>query len=144
MTLDKRSFGKHMHLCMSNYKLIIRTLCIRGCTSFTRLSMVLDLVNLKARFGWSDKSFNELLVVLKKMLPGNNTLPKNWYEAKKILCLVGMEHQKIHACPNDYILYRNQFADMCKCPTCGVSQYKVKDGEGSQHATTNNDRPTKV
>ena len=28
-----------------------------GCTTFTRLSGVLALVNLKARFGWSDKSF---------------------------------------------------------------------------------------
>ena len=30
-----------------------------GCTTFTRLSTVLALVNLKARFGWSDKSFTE-------------------------------------------------------------------------------------
>ena len=37
-----------------------------GCTSFTRLSAVLALVNLKARFGWSDKSFTELLMLLKK------------------------------------------------------------------------------
>ena len=30
-----------------------------GCLTFTRLSVVLALVNLKARFGWSDKSFTE-------------------------------------------------------------------------------------
>ena len=40
-----------------------------GCTSFTRLSAVLALVNLKARFWWSDKSLTQLLVLLKKMLP---------------------------------------------------------------------------
>ena len=55
-----------------------------GCTTFTRLSGVLALVNLKARFGWSDKSFIELLVLLKNMLPEESTLPKNHYEAKKI------------------------------------------------------------
>ena len=115
-----------------------------GCTSFTWLSVMLDLVNLKARLSWSDKSFTELLVVLKKMLPENNTLLKNQYEAKKILSPVGMKYQKIHACPNDCILYKNQFVDMCKCPICGVSQYKVNDDDGSQHATTTNDRPTKV
>ena len=92
-----------------------------GCTSFTRLSAVLALVNLKARFGWSDKSFSELLVLLKNMLHKHNTLSKNHYKAKKILCPVGMEYQKIHACPNDCILYRNQFVEMRKCPTCGVS-----------------------
>jgi len=74
-----------------------------GCTTFTRLSRVLALVNLKERFGWSDKSFTELLVLLKNMLPEDNMLPKNHYEVKKILCLVGMEYQKIHACPNDCI-----------------------------------------
>ena len=47
-----------------------------GCTNFTRLSAVLALVNLKARFGWSDKSFSELLVLLKNMLPKHNTFPK--------------------------------------------------------------------
>ena len=79
------------------------------CTSFTRLSTVLRLVNLKARFGWSDKSFTELLLLLKNMHPKGNTLPKNHYEAKNILCPVGMEYQKIHACPNDCILYRNEY-----------------------------------
>ena len=83
-----------------------------GCTSFTRLSAVLAFVNLKARFGWSDKSFTELLVLLKNMLPEKNTLLKNHYEAKKILCPMGMEYKKIHACPNDCILYRNEYAEL--------------------------------
>ena len=48
------------------------------------------------------------------MLPEDSTLSKNHYEAKKILCIVGMEYQKIHACPNDCILYRNEFAEMHK------------------------------
>ncbi|RZB86718.1 hypothetical protein D0Y65_026692 [Glycine soja] len=67
-----------------------------GCTTFTRLSMVLALVNLKALFGWSDKSFTKLLVLLKKLLPEENTLPKSHYE-----------ESRPHACPNDCILYRN-------------------------------------
>eukprot|EP00256_Glycine_max_P035928 XP_006582699.1 uncharacterized protein LOC102669134 [Glycine max] len=115
-----------------------------GCTTFTRLSAVLALVNLKARFGWSDKSFTELLVLLKKLLPEDNTLPKSQYEAKKILCPVGMEYQKIHACPNDCILYRNEYAKMRTCPTCGVSRYKVNNHEESDVATAENSHPTKA
>ena len=67
--------------------------------------------------------------------------PPCYYELSLNAC---KEYQKIHACPNDCILYKNQFVDMCKCPICGVSQYKVNDDDGSQHATTTNDRPTKV
>ena len=114
------------------------------CTTFTRLSTILTLVNLKARFGWSDKNFIELLMLLKSMLPEDNTLPKSPYEAKKILCPMVMEYQKIHAYLNDFILYRNQFVEMHKCPTCGVSRYKVKDGETSDDVTKNNKHPTKV
>ena len=115
-----------------------------GCTTFTRLSAVLALVNLKARFGWSDKSFTKLLVLLKNMFPNDNMLPKCHYEAKKILCLVSMEYQKIHACSDEYIMYRNQFVEICNCPTCGVSRYKVNDGECSDDVATNNNCPTKV
>ena len=115
-----------------------------GCTDFTRLSAVLGLVNLKAQFGWSDKSFIELLILLKKLLPQDNLLSKNQYEAKKILCPVGMEYQKIHACPNDCILYRNQFAEIINCNTYGVSRYKVNNDECNDDATANKSHPAKV
>ncbi|KAG4968165.1 hypothetical protein JHK87_033816 [Glycine soja] len=114
-----------------------------GYTTFTRLSAVLGLVNLKARFGWSDRSFTELLVLLKNILPDGNILPKSHYEAKKILCPVGMKYQNIHACPNDCILYRNEFAEMRNFPTCGVSCYKVNNDECSDGASITNSCPTK-
>jgi len=52
-----------------------------GSTNFTRLSAVLRLMNLKAMDGWTDKSFTELLQLLKDMLPEGNTLPNRNYEA---------------------------------------------------------------
>jgi len=54
-----------------------------GSTNFTRLSTVLRLMNLKAMNGWTNKSFAELLQLLKDMLPEGNTLPNLNYEAKK-------------------------------------------------------------
>jgi len=68
-----------------------------GSTNFTRLSVVLRLMNLKAINGWTDKSFTELLQLLKDMLLEENTQPNRNYEAKKILCPMGMEYKKIHA-----------------------------------------------
>ena len=115
-----------------------------GCVNFTRLSAVLALVNLKARFGWSDKSLTDLLVLLKTMLPKNNKLPKSHYEAKKILCPAEMEYRKIHACRHDCVLYRKQFANLQNCPTCGVSRYKLNDGESTNDDGTSNPRLVKV
>ncbi|KAI9078212.1 hypothetical protein K1719_039826 [Acacia pycnantha] len=71
-----------------------------------------------ARHGWSDKSFSELLEALKDMLPDDNVLPHRYYDAKKILCPLGMEYKKIHACPNDCVLYRKEFEEKQSCPIC--------------------------
>jgi len=102
-----------------------------GCSSFSRLSVVLRLFNIKPRNGWTDRSFTELLKLLYQILPQGNTLPSSHYKAKKILCLMGMEYRKIHACRNDCILYKKEFEGLYKCPRCGVSRYKVKD-EGDE------------
>ena len=81
---------------------------------------------------WTDKSFTELLELFHKILPKGNTLPTSHHEAEKIFFPMGMEYQKIHACPNDCILYRKEFEGLHKCPRCGVSRYKVKDNDGDE------------
>ncbi|RVW33032.1 hypothetical protein CK203_101237 [Vitis vinifera] len=96
-----------------------------GCIKFTKLSALVKLYNVKARYGWSDKSFSDLLQILGDMLPVNNEMPLSMYEAKKTLNALGMEYKKIHACPNDCILYRNELNDASSCPTCGTSRWKV-------------------
>jgi len=60
------------------------------------------------------------------MRPEENTLPNRNYEAKKILCPMGMKYKKIHACPNDCILYRKDFELLKSFPRCGLSRHKLK------------------
>ena len=76
------------------------------------LSVVLSLVNVKARYGWSDKSFTLLLQIVQDMLIEENTMPKSYNQTKKILCLMGMKYQKIHVCPKDCISYRHEYEEM--------------------------------
>nr|CAD40382.3 OSJNBa0004L19.3 [Oryza sativa Japonica Group]CAE02164.2 OSJNBa0087H01.13 [Oryza sativa Japonica Group] len=98
-----------------------------GCKAkYTKLSVTLDLMKLKASSGWTDKSFTNLLGILKAMLPVENTLPVTTYEAKQVLCPLGLEVRRIHACPNDCILYHKQYADLDACPVCKASRYKRK------------------
>ncbi|CAM8938710.1 unnamed protein product [Rhodiola kirilowii] len=99
-----------------------------GCSKYTRLSATLKLFNLKAKNGRSDKSFTEVLSLVKDMLPDENTLPNRTYEAKKVMCPMGIEYKKIHACPNDCILYRNAHKDLTECPVCKSSRYKLNKG----------------
>ena len=58
---------------------------------------------------------------------------------------MGMEYQKIHAFPNDCILYKHKFEEMSKFPRCGVSRYKVKnDEECSSDENSKKGPPVKV
>lgn len=68
-----------------------------GCPDFTKLSAIVQLFNLKGKYGVSDKFFTELLRLLKKMLPPGNELVESSYEAKKVMKLLGSGYQKIHA-----------------------------------------------
>jgi len=83
-------------------------------------------VNLKAANEWTDKNFTKLLVLLNEMFPKSNTLPTRNYDAKKILCPMDIEYTRIHACPNDCILYKKEFEDLRKCPKCVLSWNKQK------------------
>ena len=44
---------------------------------------------------------------------------------KKVICPLGLEAQKIHACPNDCILYRGEYENLDACPICKACQYKI-------------------
>ena len=87
------SFANAVFKNMSNE---VETPLCPGSTNFTRLSGVLRLMNLKAMNGWTDKSFIELLQLLKDKLLEGNTSPNQNYETKKKLCPMGMEYRKIH------------------------------------------------
>jgi len=98
-----------------------------GCSKFSKLSSVVKLYNIKAANGWSDKSFTDLLGLLKDMLPNGNKLPSRVYDAKKMLTKLGMTYEKIHACPNDCVLYRKEYATLESCPSCKAPRYKKEN-----------------
>ena len=52
------------------------------------------------------------------------------YEAKKVVCPLGLEVQKIHTCPNDCILYRGEeYEKLDACPVCDAKRYKIRQND---------------
>jgi hypothetical protein len=47
----------------------------------------------------------DLLTLFNDMLPQGKIVPQTVYEAKQIICPLGLEVKKIHAFKNDGILY---------------------------------------
>ena len=113
-----------------------------------KLGSTLELLQWKAENGTSDKGFENLLKILKKMLPKDNELPSSTYEAKKVVCPLGLEVQKIHACINDCILYRGEYENLNACPVCGALRYKIgRDDPGDvegEHGGPRKRIPAKV
>jgi hypothetical protein len=100
--------------------------CPKECTV---LRFNLQLLMLKARHGWSDTSFNELLSILGTTYPTPNNVPANTYRAKKLIRPVVMKLRKFDACPNHCILYRGkEYENLTSCPHCSFSRYKRNAG----------------
>jgi hypothetical protein len=74
------------------------------------------------------------------MVPEGNQIVESVYEAKKIICPLGIEIEKIHACKNSCVLFHGDYADLDKCPKCGYVGYKRKnDGGDDNNADDEND-----
>jgi hypothetical protein len=75
-----------------------------GC-ELSELTLFVLLFNVKTMNKWSDKSFDDLLEVLRMAIPDGKELPKNFYEAKKLISKFGLGYENIDACPNNCQLY---------------------------------------
>ena len=95
-----------------------------GCTKASKLSAVLILYNLKASHQVSDIFFTKMLEAVSELLPDGNVLPRRAYDAKQLLKSIGLTHEKIHACVDDCILFRKEYAELSECPKCGKKRYK--------------------
>jgi Zn ribbon nucleic-acid-binding protein len=73
------------------------------------------------------------------MLPEGNQIAETVYEAKKIICPLGIEVEKIHACKNNCVLFRGDYVDLDKCTKCGFGRYKRKKDGGDNIANDGNE-----
>ena len=105
--------SKKFEKILEDHKKLLYPNCKQG---LKKLGTALEMLQWKAANGVTDKGFEELLGIVKNMLPEGNELPSTTYEAKKVFCPLGLEVQKIHACLNDCILYRDEYEKLDACP----------------------------
>lgn len=103
-----------------------------NCSSFTLLSFVIELFNLKVTNHMSNKAVDLWLHFLRRLLPEGNLVPKSTHEAKKILRDLGLSYELIDACINDCVLFWKENANLDKCPKCTVSRYKINGRRGKK------------
>ncbi|KAF5459614.1 hypothetical protein F2P56_019550 [Juglans regia] len=93
-----------------------------GCTKFSKLSFVVKLLHIKTLGGWSIKSFDMLISLLRSAFP-DAKLPSSYEEARSLERGLDFKYHKIHACPNDCILFWKEYANLNECPICKASRW---------------------
>ncbi|XP_058214912.1 uncharacterized protein LOC131326234 [Rhododendron vialii] len=102
--------------------------------SDTLLAFVIEMLQVKVQYRWSNSSFNVFLSSLRRFLPEGHVAPRSIDECKKLLRDLGLGYELIDACPNDCVLYWKENAHLEKCPNpkCQRPRYKVNDGKGKK------------
>ena len=84
-----------------------------------------------------------LLQFLLDFLASNAKLPKDCYEAKKIIKDLGLSYEKIHACPKDCILHWKDNNNLEACPNCNLSRWESNESKGQQSTNASSKRRKK-
>ena len=70
-----------------------------------------------------------LLQFLLDFLSLNAKLPKDCYEAKKIIKDLGLSYEKIYVCTKDCILYWKENVNLETCPNCNLSRWESNESK---------------
>ncbi|XP_016177767.1 uncharacterized protein LOC107620058 [Arachis ipaensis] len=97
-----------------------------GCIDHSELSMAVKMLSIKAKGNVSQQIFDDFVKAMKEVMPKDNLLVSNFYEAKKLVSKLGMESNKIDCCINGCMLYYNEDDIPRKeCKFCHSPRYKI-------------------
>ncbi|XP_074322756.1 uncharacterized protein LOC141659726 [Apium graveolens] len=92
-----------------------------GCKKFSRLSFIIRLYSLKCIHGISESGFGDLLELIKDAFPEAH-IPLSFNASKNVIKDLGLDYQRIHACPNNCMLFWAENEKEENCKTCGASR----------------------
>ncbi len=90
-------------------------------SSYTRFSFVVKLLHIKSFYRISNVGFTAILKFLSVVFP-KYPIPSSYEEAKKIIRGLGLGYDSIHVCPNNFVLFRKEYANSDECPFCRASR----------------------
>ena len=105
-------------------------------TELCQLDAIAQVMALKAQFNLGRECYDAMMTLFGRFLPKGHVMPANLYQSDKILKVLKMPYEQIHACENGCALFRKEYADEDYCPICKSSRYVVVDnGEGEKRQT---------
>ncbi|KAM3319113.1 hypothetical protein P3S67_006313 [Capsicum chacoense] len=105
-----------------------------GCENFSKLSFTIRLFLFKSLHGLSNAAFSNLLVFIKEIFRFAQ-IPESFNKAINVIRDLGLDYDKIHACPNDCMLFWKDNEKYEICSVCGTSRWKSV-GDASTNASS--------
>nr|XP_033512423.1 uncharacterized protein LOC104097825 [Nicotiana tomentosiformis] len=94
-----------------------------GCENFSKLSFTIRLYLLKSLHGLSNVAFSDLLELIKEAFSFAQ-VPESFNKARNMIKDLGLHYKKIHACPNNCMLFWKENEKADNCSICGSSRWK--------------------
>ncbi|KAK1652435.1 hypothetical protein QYE76_070240 [Lolium multiflorum] len=95
---------------------------------FSRFTFTVKLLHVKSFYRISNAAFNAILRILTLQFPNSSVL-RSYDEALSIINKLGLGYISIHACPNNCVLFRKEYAKLDNCPICNASRWRDADGK---------------
>jgi hypothetical protein len=104
-----------------------------GQTKVSQLDAIRRVMAFKSQYNMSRDTFDGLFIVIGSLLSEDHVLPKNMYEAQKLLRALKMTYKQIHACPKGYVLFTKEYAEAKYYLKCKSSRFmEVDSGDGQK------------
>jgi hypothetical protein len=105
-------------------------------TTVSVLAFVTRITSIKSKFAFSNKCYKRLLRLFSNVLPSNHKMPKDMYQSKKIISVLGMEYEKIDVCKDNCMIFYKEHKNEKKCLKCGKRRLVEVVNEDGETVTT--------
>ena len=99
-----------------------------GCVH-SQLSLAIRMLSNKSEANQSQSSFDQCTSLMSEISPQTKTIPKDFYQAKRLVSKLGLHKVKIDCCLNGCMLYYKDDVALTHRKFCGVPRFKSKRGE---------------
>ena len=99
----------------------------------SKLLVCISLLSFKSNWNIHNQALDNIAKLILNLTPPNNSLPNNYYEAKRLVSKLGVESKKIDCCMNDCMLFYDNDngkndASLLQCKFYGHPRYRTLHG----------------
>jgi len=81
---------------------------------------------------YQEKCLDHFILLL-DIAPRKNSIPKNYYEVKKVVSSLGLKSVKIDCCQGGCMLYYKNDSELTECKFCGLPRYIPAKGQNKRY-----------